>query len=208
MKDAINAVLRSLASLRRPSKARNLRLLLARGETSASVVIRDATSLDVPALARLHVCTWNATHGWRPNGPTYQLRERQWRDAFSHADGSWFCLVMQSASGELVGFAKGVRYQHSDLPDFAGELNKIYLLREYQRQGLGRRLVGHVARRFLSQGIGSMVLFGDPRNPSCSFWEALGGERLRAPGGGFHGGYSWRDLQRLASMCLAESGNV
>lgn len=204
MKDAINAALRSLWNLRRPSKARNSRLLRARGETAASLVIRDATSLDIPALARLHVRTWNATHGWRPNGPTYQLRERQWRDAFSHVDGSWFCLVIQSASGELVGFAKGVRYKQSDPPDFAGELNKIYLLREYQRQGLGRRLVGHVARRFLSQGIRSMVLFGDARNPSCRFWDALGGERLHAPGGRFHGGYSWRDLQHLASMCPAE----
>jgi len=44
--------------------------------------------------------------------------------------------------------------------------------REYQRQGLGRRLVGHVARRFLGQGIGSMVLFGEARNPSCAFWDA------------------------------------
>lgn len=204
MKNALNAILRSLGNLRRPSKARNSRLLRARGETSSSLVIRDATSLDVPALARLHVRTWNATHGWRPNGPTYQLRERQWRNAFSHRDGSWFCLVIQSATGELVGFAKGVRYEQADLPEATGELNKIYLLREYQRQGIGRRLVGHIARRFLSQDIPSMVLFGDARKPSCRFWDTLGGERLYASGGRFEGGYRWRDLRRLASMCPPE----
>jgi GNAT superfamily N-acetyltransferase len=201
MKDTVNAMLRSLRNLRRPSKATNSRLLRARGETAASLVIREATSSDIPALARLHVTTWNATHGGGPNGPTYELRERQWREAFSRVDGSWFCLVIKRSSGELVGFAKGVRYQHSDLPDFAGELNKIYLLREYQRQGLGRRLVGHVARRFLGQGIGSMVLFGEARNPSCACWDALGGERLYGPNGEFHGGYGWRDLQRLAAAC-------
>jgi GNAT superfamily N-acetyltransferase len=100
-----------------------------------------------------------------------------------------------------VGFAKGVRYAHSDLPEFSGELNKIYLLRDYQPVGLGRRLVGHVARRFLVQGIGSMVLFGEARNPSCAAWDALGGERLYGPGGEFNGGYGWRDLRCLASMC-------
>src|SRR5215472_10399138 len=203
MKSAVNAGLRLLRSMRRPSKARNTRLLRARGETALSLVIRDAAASDIPALARLHVETWNATHSWRKKGPTYELREHQWRDVCGHADGSWFCLVVERANSELVGFAKGMWYD-GDLQGFRGELNKIYLLREYQRQGLGRRLVGHVARRFFRQGIRSMVLFGDARNPSCRFWDALGGERLHAPGGRFHGGYGWRDLQRLASMCPAE----
>ena len=90
------------------------------------------------------------------------------------------------------------------LPGFAGELNKIYLLRDYQRQGLGRRLVGHVARRFLSQGIASMVLFGEARNPSCGFWDRLGGERLYAANREFHGAYGWRDLRSLASKCSSD----
>ncbi len=60
---------------------------------------------------------------------------------------------------------------------------------------------GHVARRFLAQGIRSMVLFGVPQNPSCAFHEALEGERLLAKNGDFHGGYGWRDLQRLAAIC-------
>jgi GNAT superfamily N-acetyltransferase len=104
-------------------------------------------------------------------------------------DGSWFCLVVERSNAELVGFAKGILYD-GDLSGFGGELNKIYLLREYQRQGLGRRLVGYIARRFLSQGITSMVLFGEATNPSCGFWEALSGERLYTDSGEFHGGYS------------------
>src|SRR5262245_4701063 len=131
------------------------------------VTIRDATSADIPALARLHVTTFNETHtAGLNNGPTYELRESQWRAAFDSQDGSWFCLVIEGAGGELIGFAKGQRYAHPDQPDFAGELNKVYLLRKHHRQGLGRRLLGHVARRFLSQGITSILLFGDARNPS------------------------------------------
>ena len=136
--------------------------------------------------------------------PTYEIRERQWREAFGVTDGSWFCFVVEGRHGELVGFAKGVPYNHSDLPDFAGELSKIYLLGAYQRRGLGRRLVGHVARRFLSQGVASMLLFAEPHNPSCRFYEALGAERLLDDTGIFHGAYGWRDLQSLASICPTE----
>jgi len=94
-------------------------------------------------------------------------------------------------------------YSHSDLPDFAGELNKIYILREYQRLGLGKRLIGYVARKFLSKGITNMVLFGIAENPSGYFHEAVGGEKLYSKKGEFHGGYCWRDLKNLVSICSA-----
>jgi L-amino acid N-acyltransferase YncA len=161
--------------------------------------IREATSDDIPRLAALHVKTWTETYPLTLQPPTYQLRERQWRQQFEQADGSWFCFVVENVRGELIGFAKGRRYSSDDLPGYAGELNKIYLLREYQRMGIGRRLVAHVARRFLNQGISTMVLFGVPENPSCAFHEAMGGERLYAESGEFHGGYGWRDLHDVVN---------
>jgi ribosomal protein S18 acetylase RimI-like enzyme len=167
-------------------------------------VIREAIPADIPALAHLHVKTWNATYPGVPSPPTYDVRERQWREAFAVKDGSWFCFVIEDDNSQLIGFAKGKRYDHRDLPDFSGELNKIYLLQEYQRLGLGRRLVGHVARRFLSQGICSMVVFTEPENPSCRFYEALEAEKILAKNGEFHGAYGWRDLSRLVSICPIE----
>ena len=175
------------------------------GNNLKTVTVREATAADVPALARLHVATFNETHApARNNGPTYAVREFQWRQAFESADGNWFCFVIEGPGGELIGFAKGQPYAHQDQPDFAGELNKIYVLREHHRRGLGRCLLGHVARRFLSQGVSSMLLFGDARNPSNGFYEALGADKLFAPNGEFHGGYGWRDLRRLAAVCAPD----
>ena len=166
------------------------------------MTIREAIPADVEALARLHVQTFNETHlGPFGKGPSFELRERQWREAFEKADGSWFCFVAENEKGELIGFAKGVPYTDADHPEFRGELNKIYVLREFHRRGLGRRLVGCVVRRFLERGITSMLLFGDARNPSNGFYEALGAEKLFSKTGEFHGGYGWRDLQRLVSIC-------
>ena len=203
MKDLLNAITRYLRGLRRPSRAANLRLLRDRGESLQSLQIRDAIAQDIPAIAELHVKTWADTYGSIRNPPGFQLRERQWREQFARDDGTWFCLVVANPAGELIGFAKGQRCPPDGLPGYAGELNKIYLLRQYQRLGIGRRLVGHVARRFLSQGIDTMVLFGIPQNPSCGFHETLGGERLCAKNGEFHGAYGWTDLRKLAAICPA-----
>jgi GNAT superfamily N-acetyltransferase len=166
-----------------------------------AIHIREALAGDVPALARLHVQTFNETHrGGRPGGPSYELRERQWRDAFEANDGSWFCFVLEDDRGELVGFAKGTPHD-GGVPGFGGELDKIYVLRRFHRQGLGRLLLCAVARRFIERGVTSMLLFGEAANPSNAFYEVFGGERLHSPGGEFHGGYGWRDLALLVTRC-------
>lgn len=169
--------------------------------TAESFAIREAVAADLPALAQLHVDAFIETHGGP--GPTYQVREWQWREAFAQAKPDWFCYVIAGEEGSLSGFAKGVPYSGS-VPHYTGELNKIYLLRRFHRRGLGRRLIGHVSRRFLSQGIDSMLLFGDAANPSNGFYEALGAERLITEKGDFHGGYGWRDLRALAAKCSTE----
>jgi len=186
--------------LSRPTKQSNLKLLHKNGEMLSSFKIRDALAEDITALAALHVKTWRETYWTVLFPPTYEIRARQWRQQFRINDGSWFCLVVENKGGELVGFAKGKEYKHPDLPEFSGELNKIYLLRRYQRIGLGRRLIEEVARRFLLKGISNMVLFGTPENPSCKFHEAMGGEKLFAQNGEFHGGYCWRDLGKLSNV--------
>lgn len=191
-------VVRFLYGLRRRSKDENTRALQQRGESLQSLVIREATTDDIPALSRLHVETFNETHG---KGPPWEMREAQYRQKFAETDGSWFCFVVSRQSGDLVGFAIG---NPSDDAGSEGRLNKIYLLRGYQRLGLGRRLVGHVVQRFLTQGVTAMVLFSEAENPSIWFYEALGGERMVSDKGEFHGGYRWRDLQRLAAACPIE----
>jgi len=201
MKNFINSIRRSLNNLRRPSKQTNLLKLKERGETIDSFTFRDATVDDIPQLTKVHVKAWQDTYKvLRP--PTFEIREYQWRKAFNEEnDGSWFCILVVNNKNEVIGFAKGKTYKHNDLPEFSGELNKIYLLFDYHRLGLGRKLVGHVARRFLSMGINNMVLFGVPENPTCAFHEAIGGERLHnKKNGNFDGGYCWRDLKKLAEF--------
>lgn len=196
VKRALFGAWRVAARLARPSGAGNLRRLRARHESIESLVIRDATAADTLALARLHVTTWNATHApLMLRGPSAGIRERQWREGFARNDPTWFCFVVERPDGELVGFAQANK---SDHPEFAGELRSIYLLRDYQRLGLGKRLIGRVARRFLSQGLTSMWLFADARNPSSGAWIALGARKTDDDPG--TGNYGWRDIRTLAAL--------
>ena len=200
LKNIQNRMIRWIRSLRRPSGAANLRRLKEMGESPEDFIIREATVSDLEALAALHVATWNETYSAR-HKPSLQLRLKQWEEQFAAGREDWFCYVVENQTGILIGFAKGERYASEELPGYSGQISKIYLLRRYQRLGLGRRLLGYVARHFLKMGINNMVLFGIPQNPSCSFHEAMGGKKLFAKNGEFHGGYAWDDLHALVRIC-------
>jgi ribosomal protein S18 acetylase RimI-like enzyme len=159
--------------------------------------LRDATVDDVAALAALHVATFRETHG---GGPSVAIRESQWQRIISASNPADFTVVVEHPTDGLVGFARGTRHDGS-VPGYQGELNKIYVLRRFHRQGLGRSLVCEIAGRFLNQQVTSMLLFGDANNPSNGFYEHLGAVRLLSPEGEFHGGYGWPDLSQLSAHC-------
>lgn len=199
MQRVINTVWRWLIALSRPSGRANARRLRARGVPLDGFRIREATVADISALIDIHVVEWNRTYApMLSRGPSHAVRERQWRAAFAEQhDGSarWFCFVCEGADGEVVGFAQA---NVSDNPAYGGELRKVYLRRDYQRLGIGRRLVGHVARRFLAHGITSMWLYGDARNPSQATWRALGAHRTDDDPSS--GNYGWHDIRPLAEL--------
>ena len=195
MKNFLNSIVRFLNGLKRPSKKTNLRRLKEHRETPDSFTFRDATEQDIPELGKLHAITWAQTYNAK--NPNIQLRQYQWRKAFTEEnDGSWFCILVVNKNNELVGFAKGKINKDEHSTQLHGDLNKIYLLSDYQRLGLGRKLFKLVVQRFLSKGVNDMVLFGVPQNPSCAFHEAMGGERLYSEKGAFDGGYRWQDLKK------------
>jgi L-amino acid N-acyltransferase YncA len=195
--DSIFSVKRRLHALFRPTPEVNRKRLAERGESLDRFVIREARRDDASVLARVHVTTWNATHGGLlGRGPSYELRHGQWQTKLGTAPNRWFCYLAENPSGQVVGFATGQEYAEEESA-FDARLEKIYLLADYQRVGLGRSLFTEVVRRHVREGRRAMLLFSQADNPSCAFFEALGGERLLAPTGAFHGGYGWRDLPAL-----------
>ncbi len=174
-------------------------------------MVRIATPEDAPGIARVHVDSWRTTYaGLMPDRilanisleKRTQNMERILRDPAENS-----ATFLAEDSGVIVGFVQcGVNRDLQTDAAFAGELYGIYLLKAWQRQGLGRQLVETASRFLLSHEIKSIIVWALASNRSaCRFYEALGGYRVRDREIEIQGhrmsetSYGWNDLRRLAS---------
>jgi GNAT superfamily N-acetyltransferase len=91
-------------------------------------------------------------------GMSYEDFEDRWRGWLQGVgDPHWAYRVAELPSGRIVGFASGGPRQEPAYAGYEGELYTLYLLREYQRMGIGLRLFGSVARSLAEGGTYSLL---------------------------------------------------
>jgi GNAT superfamily N-acetyltransferase len=145
--------------------------------------IRMATVADVPAIARVHVESWRTTYkGFVPDdfldNMAYDQRERMWRQELSEPASTSLVYVAEDTAGNIVGFVSGGPERSGDAV-YTAELYAIYLLENWQRQGIGRQLTVALVRQLLHAGHRSLLLWVVAENRSRRFYEALGGQPIR-----------------------------
>ena len=170
--------------------------------------IREAVPADAGPMARVHIDTWRTAYaGIVPAGHlvglSYHDREARWVHILTRDQPAECNVVAETQGGEIVGFAGGGPEREGDRT-YLGELYAIYLLQEHQRKGAGRRLVFAVARRLLSVGFNSMLVWVlEDNRPARRFYESLGGEQvgrktIEIGGAGLvEISYGWRDITSL-----------
>ena len=144
--------------------------------------LRTARPADAPEIARVHVASWRTIYrGIVPqsalDGLNVEQRSAFWQSMLEDAARRGFDVVAESANGEIVGFASGGP-ERTGHQVFRGELYAVYLLAEFQRLRLGRRLVSAIARRLADGGYGTMLVWVLAANPASHFYEALGGQPI------------------------------
>lgn len=168
------------------------------------VTIREARIEDAAGMAKVHVDSWRTTYaGIVPDSYlanlSYARRETFWRDILASVPARSHPFVAVNDTGEIIGFVSGGPQRNGD-PAYQAELYSIYLLREYQGQGIGRQLTRRLVEAFLQVNIRSMLLWVFADNPACRFYEALGGQYLRTEQADFGGvmvdevAYGWPDI--------------
>ncbi len=174
------------------------------------IKIREATIADAQALAVVHVTSWQSTYrGAFPDevldNLSVEQRAATWRQSFEKPERKDFVLVAEAAAtqtaaaGQVVGFAI-VGPETKGLPDYSHELYAIYLLAEYQRQGIGRRLVTAVAERLLAEGMPGMAVWVLKQNQARHFYERIGAQPISdgfvEVGGQEYAtqGYGWQNI--------------
>ncbi|CAG0994240.1 phosphinothricin acetyltransferase [Burkholderiales bacterium] len=171
------------------------------------ITIRRATTADAGSLARLRIEAWRQSYkGFVPQASLDAMSVEAslplWQRALA-APGERASVFVAEGDAGVLGFAAGnvlVEPRHG----CDAELTAIYLAREVQRRGLGRRLVGTVASERAAHGAAGMIawtLAGIA--PARRFLEALGADLVIEQPFEWDGaplveaGYRWLDLPSL-----------
>ncbi len=152
-----------------------------------SITIRKATREDAAGIAKVHVDSWRTTYQgilaeeYLAN-LSYERRAQGWAESLANPQGPGFQYVAETEPGKIIGFVSAGS-RHEDEPDYKeyqSEVYAIYLLKQAQGQGTGRRLMEAAMRELCQLGFSSMLLWVLKDNlPSRKFYEAMGGKYLR-----------------------------
>jgi len=137
---------------------------------------------------------------------SYEESAANWRRTLREGglDEGDCLIVAEEQRGEVVGFALA-RVVHDD-PSYRSELRVLSVSPAFQRSGVGRALVRHVAAHFERAGICSMLVRVLTTNPNRAFYERLGARLLRVEPYEWSGVameeevYGWSDLTALVAV--------
>jgi GNAT superfamily N-acetyltransferase len=169
--------------------------------------IRRAHLDDVRAIAECHVASWRDSY--RPQISeeilaNLSIEEYVAKWTYRIGEKDRHVLAAESESAGIVGLLYGGR-ERTGHADFRGEIYAMYVLTDFRRQGIGRKLFQHFVGVLLSQWIGSLTVWAFEENPCRAAYAAWGGElvgRETIMVGEqelVEVGYGWRDLRAIAS---------
>jgi ribosomal protein S18 acetylase RimI-like enzyme len=169
---------------------------------------REATALDVDAIAGLHADSWRRNYRGAYSeafldGDVFADRLAVWTGRLTQVRSSDYTIV-----GELDGNVLGFAHTISDAdPTWGALLEDLHVSHDVKGQGIGTRLMAETAgalmRRRPSTGLYLTVL--EQNTKAQAFYDARGGTCVgRKLGGPFPGGgtavvltYTWPDPSRL-----------
>jgi GNAT superfamily N-acetyltransferase len=180
--------------------------------------LRRATPADAAGIARVRVEGWRTTYrGIVPDAYLAAMRiedsEAQWRRVLGAPPNRTTTMVAEEA-GAVIGFASALMLP---APRFGldAELTAIYLAADRRRMGLGRRLVGSLARAQQALGATGFLTWVIAQNRGArTFCETLGAELLVEQPfewDGLHlveAGYGWRDLPALIAAAAVAKTDI
>ena len=177
----------------------------------SSIVIRPARAGDAEAIARVRVDSWRETYrGMIPQAYLDAMKLEQSRALWEKvltARSTAVSVFVAECGADIVGFGSGnmlAEPKHG----FDAELSAVYVRREFQRAGIGRRLVAETAIA-LSQrdgGASGLIVWVIAGNKGArAFFERLGAELVVEQAFQWDGmdlveaGYGWRTVEALTA---------
>jgi ribosomal protein S18 acetylase RimI-like enzyme len=176
------------------------------------MTIRMAVPQDAAELGKMHIASWRETYpGILPDAMLSALSvegrtamwERILRDP-EKADSTVVHLVEHGNTIMGFGSCGSQRLETLKEKGYAGEIGAIYVLRAFQRQGVGARLMSTMALDLTSRGFNAASLWVLRENAVArAFYERLGGqvvderEDVRKEATLAEVAYGWANLKTL-----------
>lgn len=150
---------------------------------SGAIIVRRGRADDAASIARVHVDSWRSTYaGMLPEDMLLKLSSadheaRWWRHVLGRFRRRHYVYVAEHKTDGVIGFISGGPARESGL-DPEAEIYALYLLDEYQDEGIGRALFLRLATHLNREYGPSLVVWVLSQNPSRYFYEAMGGRRI------------------------------
>ena len=182
---------------------------------SDKITVRRGQAGDAASIARVHVDSWRSTYaGMLPEDMLVKLSSadheaRWWRHVLGRFRRRHYVYVAEHETDGVIGFISGGPARTSVL-DQEAEVYALYLLDEYQGEGIGRALFLRLATHLNRECGPSLVVWVLSQNPSKYFYEAMGGRRIgrRSERMGDaevqETAYGWADMAELVSVGRSE----
>ncbi|MBT2680078.1 GNAT family N-acetyltransferase [Bacillus sp. ISL-35] len=180
--------------------------------------IRKATLQDAEGIAKVHVKSWQETYKGLVSQEyldSLKAEDRQplWEKSLIQTSDTSPVFVAVTPGGEIVGFASFGKERMGKL-NADGELYAIYILKKYQRDRIGTKLLHTGLEELLRQKDESMLVWVLKDNESRKFYESLqpvkaGEEVVEIAGQEYtEVAYVWKDLNLLnQSLIEKQSGD-
>ncbi|GAA0595941.1 GNAT family N-acetyltransferase [Virgibacillus siamensis] len=168
--------------------------------------IRKACYEDATAIADIHVNSWKSTYTdlleeKDLSNMTYENRRALWETVLRMQKREQLTFVIHNEE-RIVGFISGGPERTKKF-NYDGEIYTIYLLDEFQKKGLGSRLLNVFSEGMKNLGYQSLLVWILKQNPSSRFYERYNarpvGEEVTTIGEGTYQetAYGWENIDQL-----------
>lgn len=166
--------------------------------------IRPSKKSDAHSISCIYVQTWRDTYlSVVPFDYLYTMSvDRHERAFLQELDSRQILSYVAEVNGRVVGFTTGGYERHGDAI-YSGEIYTLYVMKNYQRRGIGRKLVATLTRQFKDLDIYTMLVQVLKENPYRHFYQKINGVHLRSQRLPFAGAvldveyYGWIDTSLI-----------
>lgn len=149
--------------------------------------IRYAGIEDIEGMIDVNIKTWRTTYSGIINEDFLLEREKdrenriiRSRNNFGRlmTDGRIIYNCVAVDNGNIIGIINYGKCREEDEFDLtnSAEIYAIYVLKEYQKEGIGKKLMNFAVKDLIKENYNNVLIWALKDNPSVEFYKRIGGD--------------------------------